>query len=62
MTAHIAKKGLLWAKPQTIGRIIAEVADSGSKSRTTIYAPSFWRWIMYIIRFLPAFVMHRTRL
>jgi short-subunit dehydrogenase len=43
-------KGLLWASPDTIGRIIA---DGVARGRQVVYAPSFWRWIMAGIRWLP---------
>lgn len=58
MTAAF-RKGLFWAKPEVVAAVIVKAADGGL---SVSYAPWFWRWIMYIIRFLPAFVMHRTRL
>ena len=62
MTAHVARKGLLWAKPQTIGQIIVGTAKNGSPSRTVVYAPGFWRWIMLVIRSVPNGIFHRTKL
>jgi decaprenylphospho-beta-D-erythro-pentofuranosid-2-ulose 2-reductase len=62
MTAHIARKGFLWAKPAAIGKTIASIADSGSRNRTAVYAPGFWRWIMLVIRTVPNFIFHRTNL
>jgi len=63
MTAHIGAKGLLWAKPETIARTVVAEAHSGLCPRyPVVYAPWFWRWIMYVIRFMPSSVFHRTRL
>ena len=59
MTAAIVKRGLLWAKPEAIGRII--VASAGSSSPVS-YAPGFWRWIMRVIRFMPSSLFHKTKL
>jgi NAD(P)-dependent dehydrogenase (short-subunit alcohol dehydrogenase family) len=62
MTATITKKGLLWAKPQKIAEIIVQASATNASIPPVVYAPSFWRWIMYVIRFMPAFVFHRTKL
>lgn len=62
MTAHIERKGLLWARPDAIGRLIVELSRPSSKRPAIVYAPGFWRWIMLIIRNVPALVFHRTRL
>lgn len=56
MTARVAKKGLLWADPDTIARVIARAAERGGP---TVYAPAFWRWIMLAIRHLPAPVFNK---
>lgn len=60
MTAHIARKGLLWAKPAAVAARIKKEADRGR--RPIVYVPSFWRGIMTIIRNVPVSVMHRTKL
>ena len=62
MTTSIKNKGLLWAKPQRIGEIIFQASILGKRPPPVIYAPPFWRWIMYVIRFLPSFIFHRTKL
>ncbi len=59
MTAGFKKGGPLWAKPHQIAAAIHRAADSGGP---IVYAPWIWRWIMLLIRTLPAFVIHRTRL
>jgi short-subunit dehydrogenase len=59
MTAAFAPKGALWSKPDTIARTIRRAAARGGP---VVYAPAYWRVIMWVIRALPAFIMHRTRL
>jgi hypothetical protein len=61
MTAHISRKGPLWAKPQTIGEAIVKLAGQKSLS-PVVYAPGFWRWIMLIIRATPSPIFHKTKL
>lgn len=56
MTASFEKKGLLWAKPEAVAKVIAKAAKRGGP---VIYAPGFWRWIMLIIRHLPTFVFNK---
>lgn len=53
------KKGPLWAKPAVIGAIVRRAADRGGP---VIYAPSFWRYIMLLVRSLPSVLFHRTKL
>ena len=61
MTAAIPNKGLLWASPQQIADVIVQ-ASAADRSSPIVYAPWFWRWIMYVVRFMPSAVFHRTRL
>lgn len=61
MTAHITPKGALWAKPDDIARVIVATAEA-KRGGPVVYAPWFWRWIMVVIRSLPSFVLHRTKL
>ena len=61
MTAHIARKGLLWAKPDAIGKTIARLAKCSSP-RPIVYAPRFWRLIMTVIRVTPSAIFHKTKL
>jgi NAD(P)-dependent dehydrogenase (short-subunit alcohol dehydrogenase family) len=59
MTAHVARKGLLWAQPAEIGQAIVRVANKGGP---IVYAPFFWRGIMAVVRAVPASILHRTKL
>jgi short-subunit dehydrogenase len=59
MTAHIAKGGPLWARPEAIAAIVRRAADKGGP---IVYAPGFWRLILLIIRTVPSPVMHKTQL
>jgi decaprenylphospho-beta-D-erythro-pentofuranosid-2-ulose 2-reductase len=60
MTAHIAKGGLLWAKPGQIARVVKAAADR--PRRPVVYVPWFWRWIMLVIRMVPSAIFHKTKL
>lgn len=55
MTDHLAKGGPLWAKPETVARILRRAADRGGP---VVYAPGFWRLIMLVIRLVPAAILH----
>ena len=59
MTDGLKKGGALWASPEKIGRIIRRAADKGGPIQ---YAPGIWRMIMMVIRSVPSFVFHKTRL
>jgi NAD(P)-dependent dehydrogenase (short-subunit alcohol dehydrogenase family) len=61
MTALISNKGLLWAKPQRIAEIIFQASMPGNRPWPVMYAPWYWRWIMYVVRFMPSFIFHRTK-
>jgi short-subunit dehydrogenase len=57
MTEGFARrKGPLWARPQTVAVIVRRAAERGG---LVVYAPWFWRWIMLVIRLLPARVFNR---
>jgi len=58
MTAEF-KKGLLWAKPETLAHCIFRAV----KRRTDVtYAPSYWRWIMVVVRSIPEVLFKRRSL
>ena len=50
------RRGLLWATPETVATIVRRAADRGG---AVVYAPWFWRWIMLVIRLLPAPLFNR---
>jgi len=52
-------KGPLWAQPEKVAADIVRAIETG---RAVVYTPWFWRYIMLIIRNLPAFVLHKTPL
>lgn len=60
MTAHIEKKGALWASPEAVAAKLAGVARK--PSRPIVYIPWFWWLIMLIVRNVPVSLFHRTRL
>jgi NAD(P)-dependent dehydrogenase (short-subunit alcohol dehydrogenase family) len=59
MTAHLKKGGPLWSTADTVAQIIRRAADTGGP---VVYAPWFWRFIMLIIRLVPASLFHKTKL
>jgi decaprenylphospho-beta-D-erythro-pentofuranosid-2-ulose 2-reductase len=59
MTQGLPKGGPLWATPETVAPMIRRAADAGGPIQ---YGPWFWRFIMLIIRTVPAFVFHKTKL
>ncbi|HNY48611.1 MAG TPA: SDR family NAD(P)-dependent oxidoreductase, partial [Casimicrobium sp.] len=58
MTAHIAKKGALWASPEAVAKGIVNAID---KKRDVVYLPSFWRVIMLIIAHVPEAIFKRLK-
>ena len=52
-------KGALWVVPDKVG---ADIAQAIEKGKPVVYTPWFWRYIMLIIRNVPAFVFHKTNL
>ena len=59
MTAAIANKGALWAKPD---RVAASIVRAIDQRRSVIYVPWFWWGIMLIIRHIPEFVFKKLKL
>jgi short-subunit dehydrogenase len=57
MTAHLDRKGPLWAKPD---RVAVDIVGAITAGRAVCYTPGFWRLIMLVVRGLPRFVFHRT--
>lgn len=60
MTAALKRGGPLWASAATLAKIIVGTIDK--KKGPIVYAPWFWRWIMLIIRLVPAPIFHKTKL
>ena len=57
MTAGF-QKGALWSTPHVVAAAIVRAMRS---HQTTVYVPSFWRWIMAGIRALPERIFVRMR-
>jgi hypothetical protein len=58
MTAEF-RKGLLWARPETVARGIRNAINRGAD---VVYLPWFWRYIMWVIRAVPEVIFKRMRL
>ena len=59
MTDGLKKGGPMWASADQLGRSLRHAADRGGPIQ---YAPGKWRLVMAIIRSVPAFVFHKTKL
>jgi NAD(P)-dependent dehydrogenase (short-subunit alcohol dehydrogenase family) len=60
MTEGMRRSGPLWIGARRAARIVIAAIDR--KRGPIVYVPGFWRWIMLVIRLLPAAIFHRTRL
>jgi NAD(P)-dependent dehydrogenase (short-subunit alcohol dehydrogenase family) len=60
MTEHLQKGGPFWSTPDMVARQIKAAADRGHKP--VVYIPAFWRWMMLVIRSVPAIIFHKTSL
>jgi short-subunit dehydrogenase len=58
MTAQF-EKGSLWSSPQRIANIIVKSIE---RKRHTVYAPFYWRFIMFAVRLVPEFLFKRIKL
>jgi decaprenylphospho-beta-D-erythro-pentofuranosid-2-ulose 2-reductase len=59
MTAGITKGGPLWASPDAAAQSVRRAFDHGGP---IVYAPWFWRWVMLILRCLPAPIFNRVNI
>jgi short-subunit dehydrogenase len=59
MTAHLDRKGPLWASPE---RVAADIVKAIAARRAVLYTPWFWRLVMLAIRAVPRALFHRTSL
>ena len=59
MTAHISRKGGLWAQPDAIAAGIVAAVEKG---RDVAYLPAVWWPIMFIIRHIPERIFKRLSL
>ena len=59
MTAHIADKGALWAKPDRVGELIVRAV---ARRKDVVYVPGFWRAIMAVITHIPEPIFKRMAL
>jgi short-subunit dehydrogenase len=58
MSAHLPK-GALWASPESVARIACAAIGRG---RYRVYAPRYWRLVMWVIRALPGALLARLPL
>jgi decaprenylphospho-beta-D-erythro-pentofuranosid-2-ulose 2-reductase len=58
MTAHL-RKNFMFAKPAAVARDIVRAVDAG---KDAAYIPSYWRWIMFIIRLMPEAIFKQLSL
>jgi decaprenylphospho-beta-D-erythro-pentofuranosid-2-ulose 2-reductase len=58
MTAHLEKTALFTTSDKVASAIDAAIKRSGV---AVVYAPGYWRWIMFVVKRLPAGVVQRMR-
>jgi len=59
MTDGLKKGGPMWASAEQVGRALRRAADRGGPIQ---YAPGKWRLVMLVIRSVPSFIFHKTKL
>ncbi|HTJ02741.1 MAG TPA: SDR family NAD(P)-dependent oxidoreductase [Methylovirgula sp.] len=59
MTEGFTRKGFLWSTPETVAKVVRRAADRGVP---VVYAPWHWRFIMLVIRCLPAAIFNKLNL
>lgn len=57
MTARF-EKGPLWSSPERVAEIIV---SSISSKKHTVYAPGYWRFIMFVVNAIPEFIFKRLK-
>ena len=57
MTAHL-EKGLLWSSPERVAQVMVRGI---ARRKHTVYAPGYWRLIMFIVRSIPEFLFKRMK-
>lgn len=56
MTAHLQGSGL---KLACVAQVAAEIQAAIQKKKSIVYAPSHWRWVMWVVKLLPAPIFNR---
>ncbi len=59
MTEGFTRQGLLWSTPEMVAEVVRGAAD---RSGPVVYAPWHWRFIMLVIRCLPAAIFNKLNL
>lgn len=59
MTAHLPDSAL-FSEPGTVAKVVVKALES-EKSQI-VYAPRWWRMILLIVKAVPRFILHRTKL
>ncbi len=59
MTAHLPK-GVLWSRPQVVGRAIAHAIARGRDDE--VYVPRYWGAVMCLLRHIPEWLFKRLPL
>lgn len=58
MTSHL-KKNFLFAKPETVARDIIKAIEN---KKEVIYSPSFWRFVLLLVRLIPENLFKRLKI
>lgn len=60
MTENMKRSGPLWTGARRAAQVVVDAIDR--RRGPVVYVPGFWRWIMLLIRLVPAPIFHRTSL
>ncbi|MBX3255050.1 MAG: SDR family oxidoreductase [Chitinophagaceae bacterium] len=59
MTEHLSLPALLTASPEQVADAVYKAVE---KKKNVLYVKWFWRWIMYIIKFIPEAIFKKKKL
>lgn len=51
------RKGVLWSSPD---KVAEKIVQAISKKRAVVYVPFYWRYIMWVVRVMPEWVLRRV--
>ena len=59
MTDGMNKDGILWSSPDKVAQ---DIVRAIRKNKSIVYSPSYWRFIMFVIRNIPEIIFKKLSL